>query len=192
MPWQIRVMGWVMCGSTRPFLFGLLLNKIDSLFPNAKQITCNDYFQEQENEEEKKQDVVVIDTRPEEEFNVSHMRGAVRLENAAQVNEWLLSQNKNKEETKIVLYCSVGYRSSIVAQQLSQEYGWTKAYNLRGSLFQWISDGHSAVNAQGQDVCYCHPFDEEYGIFLDKKYHHHHHPHPHPQNGEGDRNELPY
>ena len=73
-------------------------------------------------------DVVFLDTRAKKEFKVSHIKGA----------QWVgfLSFHKRKvkdipKDKKIILYCSVGYRSEKIAEKLVNE-GFTNVYNLYG------------------------------------------------------------
>lgn len=61
------------------------------------------------------------DTRPEVEYNVSRIAGATMidpedLEKAVSVAEKLISVTP--ADQPVVLYCSVGYRSSMVAERL--------------------------------------------------------------------------
>ena len=39
----------------------------------------------------------------------------------------------------MIVYCSVGYRSSALAEKL-QRAGFTNVANLEGSLFQWANE----------------------------------------------------
>lgn len=107
------------------------------------------------------EDVVLLDARPEKEFAVSHLEGAecVGFE----------SFNKNKvahlsREDTIVVYCSVGYRSEKVGEKL-QELGFKNVYNLYGSIFEWVNQGNSVVNAYGEteDV---HTYDKDWSQWL--------------------------
>jgi len=42
----------------------------------------------------------------------------------------------------VVVYCSVGYRSSALAEKL-QRAGFTNVVNLEGSIFQWANEGRT-------------------------------------------------
>lgn len=44
-----------------------------------------------------------------------------------------------KPDSHIVVYCSVSYRSSILARRL-QDMGFTNVYNLEGSIFKWANE----------------------------------------------------
>ena len=72
-------------------------------------------------------------------------------------------------DRSIVVYCSVGYRSSILAEKL-QDMGFTKVYNLEGSIFKWDNEGRPLV--QGKvTVRKVHPYNAHWGNLLERKYH---------------------
>ncbi len=106
---------------------------------------------------------LILDVREEEEFRVSHIRGAQHaptLEAAAE------AVSRQTREDRIVLYCSVGYRSARLIARL-REQGCTNAYNLEGSIFQWANEGRPVYRG-GRIVRAVHPFDETWGRYLDR------------------------
>ena len=86
-------------------------------------------------------DVVLLDARTAAEFNVSHLPGAVLASNARMALDAL---EVNDPERTVVVYCSVGYRSSRLAKQLRAR-GFENVFNLEGSLFQWANEGRPAL-----------------------------------------------
>ncbi|NJL87677.1 MAG: rhodanese-like domain-containing protein [Leptolyngbyaceae cyanobacterium SM1_1_3] len=94
--------------------------------------------------------LLLLDTRSASEFAVSHLQGAQHrptLEAALQ---------QISPHTPVVTYCSIGYRSSRVAQQL-QAQGYPSVYNLEGSIFEWMNQGYP-VFQQGQMTQAVHPY----------------------------------
>ncbi|MHC4140171.1 MAG: rhodanese-like domain-containing protein [Planctomycetota bacterium] len=74
-----------------------------------------------------------------------------------------------KPDQSIVVYCSVGYRSSILARKL-QTLGFKKIHNLEGSIFKWANEGRLLF--QGQTIVHkVHPYNAHWGNLLEKKYH---------------------
>lgn len=74
-----------------------------------------------------------------------------------------------KPDRPIVVYCSVGYRSSILARKL-QDKGFTNVYNLEGSIFKWANEGRPLV--QGKVTVHkVHPYNAHWGHLLERKYH---------------------
>ena len=68
----------------------------------------------------------------------------------------------------MVCYCSVGYRSSIVAEKLkqflrSQGRKDVKIYNLEGGVFQWAIEGREL---EGERKTQVHPYSMFWGKLL--------------------------
>ena len=82
----------------------------------------------------------------------------------------MLTQSRSANlDRPIVVYCSVGYRSSILARKL-QDMGFTKVYNLEGSIFKWANEDRPLV--QNQTTGYkVHPYNAHWGRLLERKYH---------------------
>ncbi len=97
---------------------------------------------------------ILFDVRDSAEFAISRIADARRINPEASAAEILPSIPTNKP---IVLYCAVGYRSSKVARRL-QAAGRTNIFNLEGSIFAWISDGHLLLNDAGT-ANLVHPFN---------------------------------
>ena len=69
----------------------------------------------------------------------------------------------------VVCYCSVGYRSSLVAQRLyrhykEQEKTCPPLHNLEGGLFQWANEGRPLAISNT-----VHPYSSAWGKLLDSK-----------------------
>lgn len=105
---------------------------------------------------------LLVDVRAPEEFAVSHLAGARPARSVAEV-ETLAGPDR---DLPIVLYCSVGYRSSALAAQL-QSAGFRQVRNLEGSIFRWANEGRPVVR-DGRAVRAVHPYDERWGRFLQR------------------------
>ena len=78
-----------------------------------------------------KLNTVLLDTREKEEFDTSHIPNAIY----AGYYDFSIEQfNALNKDTTVVVYCSVGYRSSVVAEKLI-EAGFTDVRNLYGGIF---------------------------------------------------------
>lgn len=128
-------------------------------YPNVQQMTVADLAATNLT------DYLLIDVRKKEEYKVSYLKNAINIESAKEILT-LTKQNQNK---KIILYCSVGYRSSDIANQLLS-LGVTNIYNLEGSIFEWVNSGHKVYNAKGITK-YVHPYNKAWGILLNSKHH---------------------
>ena len=111
------------------------------------------------------QDIILLDARSESEFNVSHLHGAALASNTRMALNVL---EANKPEGLVVVYCSVGYRSSQLASELRRR-GFENVVNLEGSLFRWANEGRPLYRGDKR-VHEAHPYDEEWGRLLDKRF----------------------
>lgn len=109
----------------------------------------------------KREPPVLLDTRPAEEFEVSHLHGAIRVEPSAKAEEIVPKLPKGRP---VVTYCSVGYRSSAVAERLSKA-GVPQVQNLEGSIFEWANEGRP-LEANGHPATKVHPYNRKYGAML--------------------------
>ena len=80
--------------------------------------------------------LLLVDVRSEREFAVSHLAGAIR----AVTMETILEAAEQRGARNIVLYCSVGFRSAILASRLKGR-GRYEVANLEGSIFAWANEG---------------------------------------------------
>jgi rhodanese-related sulfurtransferase len=94
---------------------------------------------------------LLLDVRAVEEFAVSHLPNAYHTPTVEAVRHLSV-----EADTRIVAYCSVGYRSAQFVQQL-QAAGFSQAMNLEGSIFQWANEGRSLLR-KGQPVQTVHPY----------------------------------
>jgi rhodanese-related sulfurtransferase len=100
--------------------------------------------------------VVLLDARRPDEFAVSHLAGAARIDPDAPDLDALSGVDR---AATVVVYCSVGWRSASVARVLA-DAGFGDVYNLEGGLFDWANAG---LPFEGERV---HPYDEVWGRFL--------------------------
>jgi len=110
--------------------------------------------------------IILIDARAKEEFHVSNITGAINIPYDKDSLKHFTCINP---DSPIVVYCSVGYRSSILARKL-QNMGFTKVYNLEGSIFKWANEGRPLVQNK-VTVRKVHPYNAHWGNLLEKKYH---------------------
>ncbi|OUL21044.1 rhodanese-like domain-containing protein [Nostoc sp. 106C] len=109
----------------------------------------------------------VVDARSQAEYEVSHLKAAVRIDPMALD----LSATSNiSKDTPIVVYCSIGYRSAKVAQQL-QRQGFTSIFNLSGGIFQWANEGRPIFKDDNHPTQLVHPYDANWGKLLKATYH---------------------
>ena len=111
---------------------------------------------------EKQSEVVLLDARELEEYEVSH------IPNAEYIGYDKLEKKKLKKIPKdatIVLYCSIGYRSEKVGEKL-QKMGYTDVYNLFGSIFEWVNQGNEVVDKDENPTDLIHTYNEKWSQWV--------------------------
>jgi rhodanese-related sulfurtransferase len=109
--------------------------------------------------------LVLLDARTSAEFDVSHIAGARRVDPDAE----LFDLGDLPPETRIVAYCSVGYRSAAVAKRLAAS-GFEHVYNLEGGIFGWANEGRAVY--QGREIVeQVHPYNRAWERLLDAHLH---------------------
>jgi rhodanese-related sulfurtransferase len=106
---------------------------------------------------------VLLDVREVKEFDVSHLPGATNVKPNAKAADLKAIIATGQP---VVVYCSVGYRSSALAQRLAK-IGLTNVFNLEGSIFQWANEGRPLVkNEPAEPAEKVHPYNKRYGVLL--------------------------
>ncbi|MBD1824413.1 rhodanese-like domain-containing protein [Cyanobacteria bacterium FACHB-DQ100] len=138
-------------------LFKLLKLWIRFQFPTVRSLSTQDL--DRWLQDPNRIPPILLDARTVPEFAVSHLKTAQRID-PRQPNWKHLPKN-----FAIVVYCSVGYRSAKVAQQL-QKHGFTDVWNLEGSIFQWANEARSLYQNNGRLVRSVHPYNARWGKLL--------------------------
>jgi rhodanese-related sulfurtransferase len=102
----------------------------------------------------------LLDVRTEAEFEVSHLRGAHRVD----PDERKIEPLHIAPEATVVVYCSVGYRSAAIVEQI-QRAGVRTVYNLEGGIFAWANQGHP-VYRENERAELVHPYNKLWGRLL--------------------------
>jgi rhodanese-related sulfurtransferase len=105
---------------------------------------------------------LLLDAREPQEFAVSHLAQA-REVGYDHFN--LASVADVPKDRRIVVYCSVGYRSEKVTEQL-RAAGFTNVANLYGGIFEWVNQGHPVVDAEGKPTERVHAYSRSWGVWL--------------------------
>jgi rhodanese-related sulfurtransferase len=108
-------------------------------------------------------DIFFLDAREPKEFAVSHLKNALSV-GYDQFDITKLSEIQ--KDRRIVVYCSVGYRSEKVAEKLVAA-GYKNVSNLYGGIFEWVNQGNPVFNDKGQTQ-EVHAYSRTWGIWLKK------------------------
>ncbi len=83
------------------------------------------------------EEINLLDSREFEEYEVSHLKGAVHV---GYKNFDIEAVKKKIDFSKTtIVYCSVGYRSGKVVKALKK--AGVKALNFQGGIFDWVNKG---------------------------------------------------
>jgi rhodanese-related sulfurtransferase len=123
-------------------------------FPLIQQIQAEDF--------KKEKNFFLFDTRSLKEYQISRIANAefIDYENP----DFGIFETIDKKST-IVLYCSVGYRSSVIAEKL-KEHGFTNVFNLYGGIFNWANIGFNLENMDNQITRKLHSYDKKWGTYI--------------------------
>ncbi len=90
-------------------------------------------------------DLVVLDVRTKEEYEISHLQNAILIP-VSELAGQLAELDKDK---KILVYCNTGIRSAMASKILVNN-GFSSVYNMLGGIDDWIKAGYPVVlNGEG-------------------------------------------
>lgn len=117
--------------------------------------------------------MVLFDVREPEEFAVGHLPGAIRLDPDARAEDVLIALRAEGAGVcpQAVFYCSVGVRSSVLAERAGGELkkaGCPEPANLRGGVFARHNQQRLLENAQGS-TAFVHPYNRQWGRLLTRQ-----------------------
>lgn len=147
----------------RPLAFDAVRRLIDHKFPSGKWVDCVELVRWRA--DPGRAQPVVLDARTEDEYAVSHLQGAVRIDPYKPSLRPLRGFSK---DTAIVLYSSVGYRGARVADFLARQ-GYSNVYNLEGGQFRWANEGRP-IFRQDRPTAEVHPYNPTWGLLLESRY----------------------
>ncbi|MBD2461297.1 rhodanese-like domain-containing protein [Oscillatoria sp. FACHB-1407] len=153
----------------RSLVWNVLKAWIRIKFPGVQQMAIAKLAQQLQQPGSSKP--LLLDARTPEEFEVSHLPNAHRVERSMLTDP---DQLPLAEDTTgaIVVYCSVGYRSAQFAQAL-QTLGYQNVFNLEGSLFEWVNQGypvyHITTDGMEHETQAVHPYNATWGLLLEGK-----------------------
>jgi len=109
-----------------------------------------------------KDDVVLLDAREMNEYEVSHIPGAkyVGFDN---FDDSVL-EGIDKDQ-RIVIYCSIGFRSEKIGEKI-KKLGFSNAYNLFGSIFEWTNAGQPLEDKNGKSTNRIHTYNKKWSQWV--------------------------
>ena len=114
-----------------------------------------------------KKKAILLDAREAKEYNVSHLKDAICVGYDHFDLQKTIEKLPTDKNAKIVVYCSLGIRSEIVADKLIKA-GYTNVYNLYGGIFEWKNNNFQVMDTLGNTTEKVHTFNEDWSKWLTK------------------------
>lgn len=119
---------------------------------------------ELENKIDSHQDVIILDTRTREEYEVSHIPGARFIDyDHFKANDVAAIDRK----AEVIVYCTVGARSEKIGEKLFG-LGFSNVKNLYGGIFQWVNEDGTVLNKQNQPTDSVHTYSWLWSKWLER------------------------
>ena len=113
----------------------------------------------------------IFDIRQKEEYQVSHIQNAIWVDPSISASSFYESFGPQLRGKAIILYCSVGVRSSRLAEKLmtgKSKNEVTTIYNLEKGIFGWHNESRPLTHA-GEVTNYVHPYNQIWGRMVNQK-----------------------
>lgn len=117
------------------------------------------------------ENVLLLDARPDGEVGVSRLPGAIPVDPNVDAEAFLARFGELARGRDVVIYCSVGVRSSKLASRVREELqkiGAKRVANLRGGIFAWHNTGRPLQDMAGSTEL-VHPYSSRWTYYLDFK-----------------------
>ncbi|RIA08669.1 rhodanese-related sulfurtransferase [Flavobacteriaceae bacterium MAR_2010_72] len=111
-----------------------------------------------------KTNAIILDARERDEFITSHLKDAKHIGYNTFKMDSITNLIPNKKQP-IVVYCSVGIRSEIIAAQLKKA-GYSNVYNLYGGIFEWKNNNFKVFDSEEKETENVHVFSKYWGKWL--------------------------
>ncbi|MEM7292781.1 MAG: rhodanese-like domain-containing protein [Pseudomonadota bacterium] len=115
--------------------------------------------------------ILLLDVREADEYAVSHLVNAIQVDPGIGTRQFMRRFASRLQDKIVIFYCSVGYRSSGLAEDLQQRLvksGAKAVYNLEEGIFGWHNAGMKVVNTAGQ-TSRIHPYNNYWGRLLNRQ-----------------------
>ena len=116
-------------------------------------------------------DLVIFDVRETSEFTVSHLENSIRVDPDIRRDEFLALFGDQLKGKTAVFYCSVGRRSSLLAERVGadlEDMGTAEILNLEHGIFGWHNQDLPLMS-ENTDTDYVHAYSRKWGRLIERK-----------------------
>lgn len=117
-----------------------------------------------------RENLLILDIREPEEYAVSRIPGAIWVSPSATAQTAAIQIGDVKDK-QIIVYCSVGRRSSIFAERVQDEFlanGAISVSNLERGIFGWHNDARALTDSNGETDA-VHPYDAVWKRYVERE-----------------------
>jgi len=119
------------------------------------------------------QNIVLFDVRESDEFAVSHLDKAIRVDPDISGEEFLRRYGEDMTGKQVIFYCATGRRSTSLAERVktvidTQQSPLPLPANMRGGIFRWHNSSQPLMNQSG-DTAYVHPYNWWWKRMIERK-----------------------
>ncbi len=118
---------------------------------------------------ETRSEAVLFNVRKPAEFAVSHLPGAIQVDPDIDEQSFLKAFGSLVANKQVVMYCSVGWRSSTLADSVQRqlvETGAKSVQNLKGGIFHWHNE-ERPLHKDSRPTRAIHPYNAFWGWLID-------------------------
>jgi rhodanese-related sulfurtransferase len=155
--------GVVLLLAGRPLAFEILQRRIEKRFPEVRWVQPADVARYRSDSSQAQP--LLLDARTEIEYDVSRLKGAVRIDPYRPSLRPLRGLSK---DAPIVVYSSAGYRGARVAGWLGRQ-GYTNVRNLEGGVFAWANQSLPLFRGE-TPTPQVHPYNRLWGYLVEDDY----------------------
>ncbi len=113
-----------------------------------------------------KKNIIFLDAREKNEFDVSHLEKSIYV-GFNDFNSKKFTDLKIDKNATIIVYCSLGVRSEKIAKKI-KKLGYSSIFNLYGGIFLWKNEGFKVVDSNEKETENVHAFSKTWGVYLEK------------------------
>lgn len=117
------------------------------------------------------EDLLLLDARAPEEVGVSRLPGAEQVDPEITVEDFIARFGERANGRDVVIYCSVGVRSSRLATRVREAMmakGARRVGNLRGGIFALHNNNQPLIDDLGQ-TSWVHPYSWWWSRYLERR-----------------------
>lgn len=105
----------------------------------------------------------LFDAREFEEYQVSHIPNAKYI--GYKKPDYSILNNVEEDDI-IIVYCSIGYRSEKISEQLLKR-GYKNVLNLYGSIFEWANRGFMLHDIDNNPTTKIHGYNKKWSRWIE-------------------------